>query len=83
MVSNKEKVKFTLTKRQKAILPVVMIGAFFEGFDFMVISLALPFISNEYHLNPESTGLIVSIVAVGAMFAFFVVRRADRVGRKP
>ena len=81
--SKKEKVKFTLTHRQRLILPVVMIGAFFEGFDFMVISLALPFISKEYQLNATSSSMIVSIVAIGALLAFFVVRMADRVGRKP
>ena len=83
MDSKKKKVKFTLTHRQKLILPVVMIGAFFEGFDFMVISLALPFISKEYQLNATSSSMIVSIVAIGALLAFFVVRMADRVGRKP
>lgn len=82
MTGEKEKVKFTLTERQKKILPVVMIGAFFEGFDFMVISLALPYISNAYHLNTESTSMIVSIIAIGALMAFFVVRLADRFGRK-
>lgn len=34
------KVKFTLNERQKRMMPLVMIGAFFEGFDFMVINLA-------------------------------------------
>lgn len=83
MAEKQNKVKFTLTERQKSILPVVMIGAFFEGFDFMVISLALPYISDAYKLNTESASMIVSIVAIGALMAFFVVRLADRFGRKP
>ncbi len=83
MTEKKEKVKFTLTERQKKIMPIVLIGAFFEGFDFMVISLALPYISNAYNLDTSSTSMIVSIVAIGALVAFFVVRLADRFGRKP
>lgn len=76
-------VKFTLTHRQKLVLPVVMIGAFFEGFDFMVINLALPFITRDFQVGPQTASFIISAVAVGALLAFFVVRLADRYGRRP
>ena len=77
------KVKFTLTERQKRMMPLVMIGAFFEGFDFMVINLALPFITSDFNLNDQTASFTVSAVAVGTLLAFFVVRLADRVGRRP
>lgn len=77
------KVKFNLTRRQKLLLPVVATGSFFEGFDFMVINLALPFISKEFGIGTKTTGLIVSTVAIGALMAFFMVRLADRYGRRP
>jgi MFS family permease len=77
------KVKFTLNERQKRMMPLVMIGAFFEGFDFMVINLALPFITSDFNLNDQTASFTVSAVAVGTLLAFFVVRLADRWGRRP
>lgn len=75
--------KLVLSHRQKLLLPVVMIGAFFEGFDFMVINLALPYITNEFNMTEQMAGYTLSVIAVGALVAFFVVRMADRIGRRP
>lgn len=75
--------KFRLTQRQKLLFPVIMCGAFFEGFDFMVVNLALPFISRDMGLDTRSAGLALSTIAIGTLVAFFVVRLGDRVGRKP
>jgi len=74
---------FRLNQRQKLLLPVIMVGAFFEGFDFMVVNLALPFITRDMGIDTQSTGLTLSIIALGTLVAFFVVRLGDRVGRKP
>ena len=60
-----------------------MAGSFFEGFDFMIINLALPFISRDLRIDTQATGFAVSVVAIGALLAFFVVRLGDRVGRRP
>lgn len=78
-----EDVKFRLTPRQRLIMPVLMCGSFFEGFDWMVINLALPFISRDMGIGIEFTGLALSIVAIGTLVAFFVVRLGDRIGRRP
>jgi MFS family permease len=75
--------KFHLTPRQKRILPVVLCGGFFEGFDFMIINLALPFISKDMNLSTEAVGLALSIVAMGSCAGFLVVRLGDKLGRKP
>lgn len=64
-------------------MPLVMIGAFFEGFDFMVINLALPYITEDFGLNDQTASFTVSAVAIGTLLAFFVVRLADRWGRRP
>jgi MFS family permease len=82
-MENERSVKFSLTDRQKKILPVLMCGSFFEGFDWMVINMALPFIAKDMHIGVESTGLALSIVAVGTLAAFFLVRMGDRIGRRP
>jgi putative MFS transporter len=76
-------VKFKLTDRQKKILPVLMCGSFFEGFDWMVINMALPFIAKDMNIGVEKTGLALSIVAIGTLVAFFIVRMGDKIGRRP
>lgn len=82
-MANDTHVKFRLTDRQKMIMPVLMCGAFFEGFDWMVINMTLPFIAKDMHIGIEKTGLMLSIVAVGTLVAFFFVRMGDRIGRRP
>jgi MFS family permease len=76
-------VKFRLTPRQKLLMPVLMCGTFFEGFDWMVINLALPFISRDMGIDIKFTGISLSIVAIGTLVAFFIVRLSDRIGRRP
>lgn len=75
--------KFTLSPRQKALLPVVVLGAFFEGFDFMVVNLVLPFITRDLKVSDQTAAYMLSAIAVGALIAFFVVRLADKLGRRP
>lgn len=75
--------KFQLTARQRQLFPLVMLGAFFEGFDFSTINLALPFITKDFHIDTRSAGFLLSVIALGTLVAFFIVRLGDRVGRKP
>lgn len=82
-IENESSGKFVLSKRQKLLLPLVMIGAFFEGFDFMVVNLALPYIKNAFNITEQVASYTLSVIAVGALVAFFVVRMADRIGRRP
>ena len=77
------KVKFRLTKRQKQIFPLLMFGAFFEGFDFSTVNLSLPFIANDLAIDTRTAGYMLSVIAVGTLLSFFVVRMGDRFGRKP
>lgn len=83
MSSEAASTKFRLTQRQKLLFPVIMCGAFFEGFDFMVVNLALPFITRDMGIDTRSAGLTLSTIAIGTLVAFFVVRLGDRMGRKP
>lgn len=76
-------VKFKLTDRQKKIMPVLMCGSFFEGFDWMVINMSLPYIARDMHIGVEKTGLVLTVVAIGTLAAFFIVRLGDRIGRRP
>ncbi|MCL6611878.1 MAG: MFS transporter [Peptococcaceae bacterium] len=83
MAAEAEKAKFRLTTRQKQVFPLIMLGAFFEGFDFSTVNLALPFITRDLGIDTKSAGFMLSVIAVGTLLAFFVVRMGDRVGRKP
>ncbi len=83
MVAESGKARFRLTTRQKQIFPLIMLGAFFEGFDFSTVNLALPFITRDLGIDTKSAGFMLSIIAIGTLVSFFVVRMGDRVGRKP
>ena len=82
-MANDANVKFKLTDRQKKILPVLMCGSFFEGFDWMVINMALPFIAKDMNIGVEKTGMVLTLVAIGTLAAFFIVRMGDKIGRRP
>ncbi|HBV98584.1 MAG: hypothetical protein JL50_17870 [Peptococcaceae bacterium BICA1-7] len=83
MIAKAPKAKFILTTRQKKIFPLVMLGAFFEGFDFSTINLALPFITRDLAIDTKSAGYMLSVIAIGTLLSFFVVRLGDQFGRKP
>ena len=75
-----QKVKFRLNERQKHAIGYDR--CLFEGFDFMVINLALPFITRIFNPRPKRQFYAFSS-RVGTLLAFFVVRLADRWGRRP
>lgn len=77
------KVKFKMTDRQKEMWPLLILGIFFEGFDDAALNFVLPYITKEFHLTTEIVGYALSLVGIGALCAFFIVRMADKVGRRP
>lgn len=83
MSEDSKNVKFHLSARQKQIIPLLMLGSFFEGFDFSTVSLALPFITREMSIDTKSASFMLSFIAVGTLLAFFIVRLGDKLGRKP
>jgi len=82
-MAKEKKEKIRMTARQKQLFSVVMIAAFFEGFDDGVINIALPYISETFALDEQTRGFVLSIIAIGTMVAFFASRMADRIGRRP
>jgi putative MFS transporter len=78
----KTKKKFVLNERQKRLVSVAMLGAFFEGYDFMAINLVLPYITKTFNIDESTAAYVLAIIAIGTVIAFFLVRRADRVGRR-
>src|SRR3990167_7105405 len=65
------------------IASIAAIGGILFGFDTGVISGAILFIKNQFHLTPFTNGVVVSASLVGAIFgAALSGKAADRFGRK-
>lgn len=79
----KDNGKLKYTKRQKRLFTILMIGIFFEGFDDALINIALPYITADFGVNNQQAGFALSIIGLGTMCAFFLVRLADNMGRRP
>lgn len=83
MSISKEKDKLVLNQRQKKLSVILMIGIFFEGFDDALINIALPYITADFGITTQEVGFSLSIVGLGTLFSFFLVRLADNKGRRP
>ncbi len=58
-------------------------ATFFQGYDLLVVSLALPLIRRHFNLTIEQAGFLVSIIFAGSFGVFILLPLADRFGRKP
>lgn len=60
------------------------LGGYLFGFDFAVISGALPFLKTQFNLDPVGEGFAAGCLALGAMLGcLFSGMIADKYGRKP
>jgi MFS transporter, putative metabolite:H+ symporter len=71
-----------LTKSHVLLILLVSTASFFEGYDFIILNLVLPFLRAEYGLSVMQGGLVVSSIALGTIAAFFVLRLGDYFGRR-
>jgi MFS family permease len=58
-------------------------ATFFQGYDILVVSLALPLIRQHFHLTIEQSGFLVSIIFSGSFGVLILLPLSDRYGRKP
>jgi len=73
----------TLT-RQHILLIVLLAGVvMFEGFDISTTSVVLPYLSREFAIPSTAIGGALAIIALGSIAAWFLLRLADRYGRRP
>ena len=54
----------------------------FEGYDLLIINLALPALGREFGVDAAVLGKAVGLINVGTIVAFIPVRLADRYGRR-
>lgn len=72
-----------ISSYQKGLLGILSVLTFFEGYDFIILGLMLPYITKDFEISTSGAGMIVSLAAIGSIVAFFVIRQADKFGRKP
>lgn len=70
------------TSYQKRLFVFLSVATFFEGYDFTALSQILPNLRNDMALSEGQGGLIVSVIGIGTIVSYFLVRLADRWGRR-
>lgn len=58
-------------------------AAFFNGYDGELRALLLPQLQHAFHVGVAAIGALSVPIGAGQFVAFFVVRLADRIGRRP
>lgn len=71
-----------LSPYQKRLFAFLSVATFFEGYDFMALTQILPNLRASLGLNEAQAGLLVGFINVGTVLAYFLVRKADRWGRR-
>lgn len=67
---------------QRRLVLFLSVATFFEGYDFLALSQVLPNLRRTFELTESQGGPLLMVVNLGTMLAFFLVRQADRWGRK-
>lgn len=70
------------TAYQKRLFVFLSVATFFEGYDFFAISQLLPSIRGTYGLTEQQGTWLITLINLGTMLAYVLVRRADRWGRR-
>ncbi len=61
----------------------ICVCTLFEGYDTLIISLALPYLGRDFQADAQTLGFAVSVISLGTIAAFLPVRLADKYGRRP
>lgn len=71
-----------LTPYQRRLFWFLSVATFFEGFEIYALSQLLPNIRRDLGLSPKEAGLMVSVIGIGAVLAYLLIRQADHWGRR-
>lgn len=74
--------KTKLTPYQRRLLLFLSVATFFEGYDHIAITQILPELRADLGVGEGEAGLAVALINVGTILAYFLVRQADRWGRR-
>lgn len=70
------------TGYQKRLFVFLSVATFFEGYDFLAITQILPNLRLDMGLSKAEAGWLVALINFGTVIAYFLVRKADRWGRR-
>jgi len=65
----------------RIVLPLSF-AAFFENYDYALLSVAAPVLSSGLGVSPSRFGVAVSVIRLAGLAAIVLVRFADRIGRR-
>jgi MFS transporter, putative metabolite:H+ symporter len=71
-----------LTSYQRSLFIFLSVASFFEGYDFIALTQILPNFRASMGVGKDIAGQLVTLVNLGSVIAYFVVRGADRWGRR-
>nr|NIM52127.1 MFS transporter [Gemmatimonadales bacterium]NIN12868.1 MFS transporter [Gemmatimonadales bacterium]NIN51046.1 MFS transporter [Gemmatimonadales bacterium]NIP08510.1 MFS transporter [Gemmatimonadales bacterium]NIR02550.1 MFS transporter [Gemmatimonadales bacterium] len=66
----------------RRLFAFLSVATFFEGYDFMAFSQILPNLRADMGLTEGQGGLIGSVIGIGTILAYALVRLADKWGRR-
>ncbi|HEX5658775.1 MAG TPA: MFS transporter [Polyangiales bacterium] len=72
-----------LTGYQKKLFFLLGVATFFEGYEYVALSQLLPSLREAFALSEGQAGILISVIGASSLPAYVLIRRADRVGRKP
>jgi putative MFS transporter len=70
-----------LSPYQRRLFVFLSVATFFEGYDFFALTQILPNLREDMQLDKDAAGYLVGVINIGAILAFWIVRRADIWGR--
>lgn len=70
------------TPYQKRLFAFLGVATFFDGYDLIALAQILPNLRADLGVAESGAGLLVSFINLGAVAAWFLVRGADRWGRR-
>lgn len=75
----------TATQGRRALyglLGFICFVTLFEGYDLLIINLALPYLGRDFGADGQTLARAVGLINVGTVLAFVPLRLADRYGRR-
>jgi len=67
---------------QRRLFIFLSVATFFEGYDFIALSQILPNLRTDFGLSESDGGMLGSVISLGTMVSYILVRKADRWGRR-
>ena len=74
--------KVPCTSYQKRLFIFLSVATFFEGYDFFALTQILPNLREDMGLSKSEAGTMVTIINLGTIMAYWLVRKADTLGRR-